>query len=119
SSNQWISDRTTIDNAAYWLTWCHSNATPEERRRYMRLAKMNALESYDLVVYVPVEFPPEHDGFRIASPEYQQEIDDLVMLLLRGWEIPYLTVYGSVEARVSRVLGFLEVDAFLAHHEGM
>lgn len=61
--NHFVSDRTTIDNAAYWLKW-HAHRWPSElNNEYYKTCLDNA-KNYDLIIYVPPEMPPADDGFR-------------------------------------------------------
>jgi len=99
-----VSDRTVVDNAAYWLVWNHAHAPLHDRYIYLADCQHHA-KSYDLIVYCPpLGADPEDDGFRITSRLYQQEIDLLIRTLLVGWELPFITVNGSVEERVQQVL---------------
>jgi hypothetical protein len=43
----------------------------------------------DLYVYFPIAIPLEDDGVRSTDPEYQKEIDLLVVYYLDFFEIPY------------------------------
>lgn len=105
---RFVSDRTTIDNAVYWMKWHSHKADSAENNKYYRLAEENA-DKYDLLVYVPIEIPLENDNFRSINPEYQKEIDFLIQLFLRSRDRHYITVHGSVEDRVMRVVRELEV----------
>ena len=99
-----VSDRTVVDNAAYWLAWNHAHSNLYYRYGYLVDCQRHAA-SYDLIVYCPpLGTEPEDDGFRIPSRLYQQEIDLLIRTLLVGWELPFITAEGSVEERVQQVL---------------
>ncbi len=102
--NGFVSDRTTIDNAAYWLKW-HAHQWPsEENNRYFTTAINHAKKHYDLIVYVPPEIHPVDDGFRSTDRGYQLEIDTYIKAFLcladpKSW----VTATGSVEERVNQV----------------
>ncbi|NQS75272.1 MAG: ATP-binding protein [Peptococcaceae bacterium] len=98
-----VSDRTTIDNAAYWLKWHAHKATSIVNMEYYRKAKKNA-GKYDLLVYVPIEISLVSDGFRSDDVAYQKEIDFLVQLFLHRWGKQFITVSGSLEERAKRVV---------------
>ncbi len=98
-----ISDRTTIDNAAYWMKWhAHENPSPVNMG-YYALAWANA-KKYDLLVYVPPEFPLADDGVRSINKAYQREMDFLIKTILRSWGKNYITVEGTLEERVAQVV---------------
>src|SRR5690606_3228006 len=100
-----VSDRTVVDNCAYWLAWNHAHANLYYRYGYLLDCKRHAKETYDLIVYCPpLGGEVEEDGFRIPNRVYQQEIDLLIRMLLVGWELPFITAEGSVEERVQQVL---------------
>src|SRR5690606_26300355 len=64
-----VSARTVIDSAAYWLSWAHSGAPHDDRLWFITTARFHA-KDYDLIVwsrpYTEVEI--EFDGFRINDP---------------------------------------------------
>mgnify|MGYP000882289039 FL=1 len=98
-----VCDRTTIDSAAYWIKWhAHENSS-QTNMRYYTLAWENA-KKYDLLVYVPPEFPLVDDGCRSIDKSYQREIDMLVRLFLHTWSERFITVHGSLEERVAQVV---------------
>lgn len=104
-----VSDRTTIDNAAYWLCWNHALVSHEERLEYLKKAHDHALKSYDFLIYTPIEFEIVDDGFRETNKDYQAEVDFLVVTLLKGWGLTnrVLRASGSVEERVKHVLSII------------
>jgi len=107
-----ISDRTTIDNAAYWMKWhAHENPSPVNIG-YYTLAWKNA-KKYDLLVYVPPEFPLVDDGCRSINKAYQREMDFLIKLLLGSWGKNYITVEGTLKERVAQVVKVVKE----VHHE--
>ncbi len=63
---------------------------------------------YDLVVYVPVEFPMEKDGVRPESERYRREIDEAILTILTNSKVPYVKVSGTVEERVAQVCREIE-----------
>lgn len=63
---------------------------------------------YDLLIYVPAEFPPEEDGFRDPDPAFQWEVDRRIRGLLPLVPWPVVRVSGTVEDRlqvISREIG--------------
>lgn len=106
-----VSDRTVVDNAAYWLAWNHNHANLYLRLDYLSTCKWHA-ESYDLIVYCPpTGDEPEDDGFRIPNQIYQAEIDFFIGTLLLGWELHFVRVEGTTEERVEQVMSVLEASA--------
>lgn len=103
-----VSDRTTIDNAMYWLKWHSHNVDAATNLQYYERCGKN-VANYDLVVYVPPEFDPPEDGFRSANKMYQLETDFLLRCLLREIRPEnYMQVSGSVETRMWQVVKWLE-----------
>ena len=103
-----VSDRTVVDNAAYWLAWNHAQAGLYSRYHYLVDCYCWA-KDYDLIVYCPPSGKePQDDGFRLPGRVYQKEIDLLIRTLLIGWELPFVRVEGPVEDRVRQVMEALE-----------
>lgn len=98
-----VSDRTVIDNAVYWCKW-HAQGAPSAKTVKVYEQVQAQVGKYDLIIYVPIEFPPEDDRFRSTNQHYQREIDFLMRLFLHGLELrSWMTVSGSVEERVKQV----------------
>ena len=98
-----VSDRTTIDNAAYWMKW-HAHKNPSHvNTEYYQTAWENA-KKYDLLVYVPPEIPLVGDGCRSTNKDYQEEMAWLIGVLLYTWGERRIAVTGLLETRVKKVL---------------
>lgn len=95
-----ISDRTVIDVLAYATTMCRPSMTA----RLKDMAEMH-LETnpYDLVFYIPIEFPLEKDGVRFEDEHYQEIIDLQIKKYLKRYKIPYITLTGTVEERLAKI----------------
>lgn len=95
-----ISDRTVIDVLAYANTMCRPSMTA----RLKDMAEMH-LETnpYDLVFYIPIEFPLEKDGTRFEDDSYQKIIDLQILKYLKRYKIPYITLTGTVEERLRKI----------------
>lgn len=98
-----VSDRTTIDNAVYWLKWHSHRHESWKNNQYYQMALSNVL-NYDLVIYVPPEIHLQDDGFRSVNSFYQAEIDLYIRCFLAYVETDWITVTGSLENRVNKVL---------------
>ncbi len=103
---QFVGDRSVLDVMAY-ARWVLDN---QERTKEMilwdeceRLAGRGLRTAYSHVYYLPIEFPIVLDGLRPDDPAFQQDIDDRIVHLLRGNEIPYRTITGSVEERIEEI----------------
>jgi len=101
-----VSDRCVYDVLAYclfygledtaWYRWAEGEVRGRAR--------------YDAVVYVPVEFLPEDDGFRFVCPGCQRFVDALVRELLAsvGSQERIVTASGlTPEERLHKVLAQL------------
>lgn len=98
-----VSDRTTIDNAAYW-TKLYAGLWPARYSlRYYEVA-FNNVKNYDLIIYVPIEFELVDDGVRHIGLDMQKEIDIYIRAYLSLNARNYITVSGTTEERLERVL---------------
>ena len=101
-----VTARTVIDSAAYWLSWAHSGAPHDDRLWFVTTARFHA-KDYDLIVWSRPypEAEIEFDGFRINDPLYQREIDILIGTLIGGWGVkPIIVDDRNPGKRVSQVL---------------
>ena len=64
---------------------------------------MELRSRYDHVFYLPVEFPIVLDGLRPDNPKFQADIDRRVVELLKGADVAFSTLSGSVAERQEQV----------------
>lgn len=92
----YISDRTVLDTFVYAKT---CNRISSEEISNIESIFSKAVEHYDVIFYLPVEFEPPHDGVRIISQDYRDE----VLLLMEEYTDKYnhkiVTLTGSIEER--------------------
>jgi nicotinamide riboside kinase len=106
STDEFVGDRSLIDVMAY-AGWVLEN---QERRKEFalwdeceRLAERRLRTNYSHVFYLPVEFPIVLDGLRPDDPDFQREIDERIVRLLRTHAVRYETVTGGVEERMEQI----------------
>ena len=106
STEEFVGDRSMIDVMAYagWVL-DHRERTKEFHLwdECVRLAERTLRTAYSHVFYLPIEFPIVLDGLRPDDPEFQKDIDDRILRLLRTHDIEYETVTGSVEERIEKI----------------
>jgi nicotinamide riboside kinase len=103
-----VADRTALDCLAYWIAYGLDGT--ELGRSYEECCEAHVRRGYDLLVYVPPEFPCEEDGFRDADEGLRARVDGVVRSLLdrvRPW-VPVATARGSPEERLRAVLAVVE-----------
>lgn len=75
---RFISDRSTVDNAAYFLAYSSSKCSRAELDSYMRTAERQA-KKYTHLIYFPVMWDEaEDDGFRDTDSAERLRVDGLV-----------------------------------------
>lgn len=84
SSESFIVDRSTIDAWVYYMRWSWNSTMVEDAERFYDKACKQA-QDYDLLVYLPIMFEIEDDGFRWNNPIYQKQIDRLLLSTVRDW----------------------------------
>ena len=108
SKGSFISDRSSIDNTAYFLLKCYENSTREEKRRYTQIAIHNSLR-YTHLFYVPIEIPlPKDDGFRFKGELFRESVDKRINDIIRYYGVEVTPVTGSLNERVSKILEVIE-----------
>lgn len=106
STPEFVGDRSLIDVMAY-AGWVLDNQ-PRTKEFYLwdecvRLAERRLRTSYSDVFYLPIEFPIVLDGLRPDDPEFQKDIDNRILGLLRAHDIEYETITGTVDARIDKI----------------
>ncbi len=103
---EFVGDRSLIDVMAY-AGWVLDNQPRTKERALwdecVRLAERRLRTSYSHVFYLPIEFPIVLDGLRPDDPDFQREIDDRILTLLRANDIEHETITGTVEERIEAI----------------
>ncbi len=76
-----VCDRSVLDNFAYYVRRFGNNSPVFESLRAYCMAWMN---TYDLLVRLPITHALEPDGFRSTDADFQQRIDQLCDELFEG-----------------------------------
>lgn len=115
--HNFISDRTVIDNCAYFL-WHYrklesKGAYSEIYKEYMvRLDRHLVTKPYDAIIYIDQYFPLEDNGIRDMDFEMQdwvfERLDNIVPLLCDVYKIPFYTVNGHTSARLEKIQELLK-----------
>lgn len=105
-NGQFISDRSTIDNLAYWL----HNVSPiidiKENELYIKTALDNVKKYSHIFLLIP-EFYPVNDGFRNTDVVYQMRIDATIHTILYLYNISHYRLSGSIDNRVDKAMEIL------------
>lgn len=101
--SSFISDRSTIDNLAYYLNGCAFNTTYEENCIYFEKSLSN-VENYTHIFYLKPEFEIVSDNFRSCDKEYQKDIDYIIGMILYMFNIKHHMLSGSIEARLGKAM---------------
>ena len=105
-----ISDRTTLDATAY----ARVNAllprpyVPDYFVEMLHEVWLKEALLYDIVVFVPVEFPMKSDGIRDEDEKYRTDVGMEIEQLLLTDSIPFIKATGSLDERVDTVLNRLK-----------
>lgn len=106
---QFIADRSTIDCWVHWVRWSYESAKTYESEKYYNQAFKQALK-YSHIIYIPIMFKIKKDDFRWANPEYQRQIDRLVISTLHDWSLmkrTHIIQSENINERVKEVLNHL------------
>lgn len=100
-----VCDRAVVDNYAYMV---HAEGRRPEIEPFIR----HWMDTYSLLVKVPILNAPAFDGTRDTSVEFQMGIDRLIHELLEEFEIPRVELPGGTrEGWVERVLQAMDLPA--------
>lgn len=107
--NRFISDRSTIDCWVHWVRWSYQSAKTFESEKYYKKAFNQALK-YSHIIYIPIMFKIKEDSFRWANIEYQNQIDRLVLNVLKDWGLmkrTHIIQSADLKTRVKEALNYL------------
>ncbi|HTJ75136.1 MAG TPA: ATP-binding protein [Acidimicrobiales bacterium] len=105
--DRFVADRSIYDVLAYadWVMEHQDGSRKENHLWYesREIATLDLRARYDHVFYLPIEFPIVLDGLRPDSPEFQADIDGRVVELLKGADVAFTTLTGTVAERQEQV----------------
>lgn len=99
----WIMEKSLWDNVIYGS---FSIKDKEVLSVIQKIVDANA--KYDLVFYLPIEFPIPDDGLRSLNVDFQQFVDKQLVDYLEKHKIKYHTLTGDVSARVKRAVEIIK-----------
>lgn len=112
ATNNFISDRTVLDNYAYFH-WYYKSlpskiAYSDLYTEYVvKFDKYMQTKPYDAVIFVDEYFPIANDGVRDTDEVFQgwvfEALDNIVPFKCEVYNIPFFKVQGSTETRIERV----------------
>ena len=96
-----IADRTTADNLAYYLRWCCNGTGQAFDKAYVSSCHRH-LKTYDKIFLMPWDsIPAKRDGFRSTNTYYRYEIHCLILGILTDQNIPYeILTETDIEKRI-------------------
>jgi nicotinamide riboside kinase len=113
--SRYLTDRSFVDVAAYWLRRDAPGLDPEEVEPVVSACRAGA-GKYDLHIYCPFGlFPFKPDGYRSDNIEYHREIGEQIASLLSDWGLKFITLdTPDHQERIARVLA--EMRSLAAAH---
>lgn len=109
-NNGFLSDRSTIDNAAYMILALQKYGHQIPLKQYIYITKCikkaieHGQDQYDYLFYIPVEFDAIDDGFRNMD-EVERENINFIIKMSKPFKTIEIT--GTVEERVNKVLEYI------------
>lgn len=84
NAGSFIADRSVIDSWVYYMRWSWNSTKVEDTERFYQKAFEQA-QKYDLLIYLPIMFETEDDGFRWKNDVYQKQVDRLLVSTVKDW----------------------------------
>lgn len=91
----YISDRTIIDTFVYAKT---CNKISSEELHYIESIFEKAVEDYDYIFYLDIEFRPPEDGVRITDDSYRETVNGYFKEYLKKYP-NIIQLSGSIQER--------------------
>lgn len=94
-----VSDRCALDAYAY-AAWgfIHDRFTQEENQQHIEFFQ-ECMKHYDVIFYLPANFPLVNDGFRSMDADFREEIDAIFKRLLLSSNVPFFELSGPPEEK--------------------
>jgi len=105
--NSFVSDRSSLDNLAYYLYGCYDTASDLDNNSYISQSVNNAL-NYTHIFFLRPEFKIKNDEFRDTNILYQYNIDNIIKCILQLYNINYYMLSGTIENRIKKAMEILE-----------
>ena len=104
--NPSVSDRCIVDVAAY-TSRLFDTCNPKDED-YNKLSNEDFRERKEVVrrkyeLSLIVYFPIVEDGVRSVDEQFQKDVDMKIQQFLKNYDIPYITITGSVEERLEQL----------------
>ncbi len=108
NKNDFITDRSYIDIAAYWLVR-DCNDDFEKAKEVLEISKKKVQE-YDIHFYFPYGVIPfEDDGYRSRNEEFRKKIGDQIENFCIDWNINFITINTpDIKERIKIVLDYIK-----------
>ena len=110
-----ICDRTIADHWSYTLELFGEELAESGVSTMFSDYIAKHLASYDLIFYLPPEFPPADDGVREDDIQFQNQIASRILGELEQSRIDFVEVRGSLDARTDQVIN--SIHRLLKEHE--
>jgi len=104
--NNFVSDRSSIDNLAYYLYSCYDTASDIENNLYISQSVNNSL-NYTHIFFLRPEFKIKNDNYRDTNILYQHNIDIIIKTILQLYNIKYYILAGTVQDRFKKAMEVL------------
>jgi nicotinamide riboside kinase len=100
----YIADRSVIDTFVYAKA---SNNITSVELKYIEEIFEKAVEDYDIIFYLPIEFIPPEDGLRVIDLEYRNLINSLMEEYKEKHYHKIITLKGTIEERYTKMISFI------------
>jgi predicted ATPase len=87
--DNFIVDRSCLDAWLYYMRWSWNSVDVEDSERFFKKA-FTQTKKYDALIYVPISFELEDDGFRWNNKTYQKQMDRMFREYFRAWDLDLL-----------------------------
>jgi nicotinamide riboside kinase len=108
---EFLGDRSLIDSMAY-AGWVLEHQEPRKEfalwETCVAIARHHLRSQYSHVFYLPIEFGIVPDGLRPMDPEFQQDIDDRILRIMKDNDVAYETLTGTVPERLEALAASIE-----------
>ena len=108
SSYDIVVDRCVLDAFIYTLYFYRQGKVSKEVLSNCEDVFREYINKYDYIFYIKPEFPITGDDYRSAEINYQNDIAALFEEIIKEYNIPVISLTGTVGTRLATVLSYLK-----------
>ena len=106
-SNSFFLDRSFLDSAVYTQIKFQNNLIPKPFYNLIMNQSKENMNLIDLNLILTPEFPISNDNFRNTNINDQSQFNDIMLSLIKDWNLPHHFISGPIPNRISQIINII------------